>query len=364
MNTTILQDFDYFKAVNKVYFGKNKILKLENIIKNKKKKYSIIFIDKFFETKNELLKFKFDNTDHIFYLDTSTEPTTELVDKIIYDLKKTETSMPDLIVGIGGGSTLDTAKAVSNLLTNPGKAFEYQGWDLIKNKGIYKVGVPTLSGTGAEATRTCVLINNQNGLKLGMNSPHTVYDEVILDPTLTATVSKDQFFYSAMDTYIHSIESLNGVYRNILADNFSSQALRLSTEALSSSKILDDDSREKIMIASYLGGCAISLSYVGLIHPLSAALSVVFKTPHCLANCIVMRAMNKYYQKEFNIFWNLVEKNNIYIPKGICKNSDINEFKRLINSTIIHEKPLTNYFGENFRKHLTDDLLVDIFKQM
>jgi 3-deoxy-alpha-D-manno-octulosonate 8-oxidase len=364
MTTKMLQDFDYFKTVNKVYFGKNKILKLENIIKNKKKNYSIIFIDKFFKEKNDLLKIKFDNTDHIFYLDTSTEPTTELVDKIVYELKEIETSIPDLIVGIGGGSTLDTAKAVSNLLTNPGKASTYQGWDLITNKGIYKVGIPTLSGTGAEATRTCVLINNLNGLKLGMNSPHTVFDEIILDPNLTATVDKDQFFYSAMDTFIHSIESLNGVYRNVLADNFSNQALRLSTEALSSSKILDDDSREKIMIASYLGGCAISLSYVGLIHPLSAALSVVFKTPHCLANCIVMRAMNKYYQKEFNIFWNLVEKNNIYIPKGICKNSDINEFKRLINSTIIHEKPLTNYFGENFRKHLTDDLLVDIFKQM
>jgi hypothetical protein len=69
------------------------------------------------------------------------------------------------------------------------------------------------------------------------------------------------------------------------------------------------------------------------------------------------------YEPEKENF-NLMEKNNIYIPKGICKNSDINEFKRLINSTIIHEKPLTNYFGENFRKHLTDDLLVDIFKQM
>jgi 3-deoxy-alpha-D-manno-octulosonate 8-oxidase len=269
MNKSILEDFEYLKSVNKVYFGKGKILKLENIIKNKKKNYSIIFIDKFFEKKKDLLITKFDNTDHIFYLDTSTEPTTELIDKIIYGLKKSETSKPDLIVGIGGGSTLDVAKAVSNLLTNPGKASTYQGWNLIKNKSIYKVGIPTLSGTGAEATRTCVLINNETGLKLGMNSLHTVYDEVILDANLTSTVNKDQFFYSAMDTFIHSIESLNGIYRNVLSDNFSDQALRLCKEALGSSEILDDDTREKIMVASYIGGSAISLSYVGLIHPLS-----------------------------------------------------------------------------------------------
>jgi 3-deoxy-alpha-D-manno-octulosonate 8-oxidase len=58
----------------------------------------------------------------------------------------------------------DTGKAVSNLLRNPGNAEDYQGWDLVKNPGVYKIGVPTISGTGAEASRTCVMTNPKNGL--------------------------------------------------------------------------------------------------------------------------------------------------------------------------------------------------------
>ena len=82
-------------------------------------------------------------------------------------------------MGVGGGATLDTAKAAANLLTNGGKAEEYQGWDLVKKPGVYKIALPTLSGTGAEATRTCVMTNKRTGLKLGMNSDYTVYDQVI-----------------------------------------------------------------------------------------------------------------------------------------------------------------------------------------
>ena len=85
---------------------------------------------------------------------------------------------------MGGGIAIDVAKAISNLLTNSGSAADYQGWDLVKHPGVFKIGIPTLSGTGAEATRTCVLTNKENGLKLGMNSDFTVYDQVILDPNL------------------------------------------------------------------------------------------------------------------------------------------------------------------------------------
>ena len=73
--------------------------------------------------------------------------------------------------------------------------------------------------------------------------------------------------------------------------------------------------RERLMVASYLGGCAIATSYVGLVHPLSAGLSVVFGLHHCVANCIVMRAMEEYYPKPFQEFWEMAEKQKIKIPK-------------------------------------------------
>jgi alcohol dehydrogenase class IV len=61
------------------------------------------------------------------------------------------------IIGVGGGSVMDLAKAVSLMMNNPGSSADYQGWDLVKNPGVYKAGIPTLSGTGAEVSRTCVL---------------------------------------------------------------------------------------------------------------------------------------------------------------------------------------------------------------
>ena len=112
---------------------------------------------------------------------------------------------PVAVIAIGGGSTLDTVKAVSNLLNNPGVAEDYQGWDLVKNPGIYKIGVPTISGTGAEASRTCVMTNYKKNLKLGMNSEFTIYDQLILDSDLSKTVPRDQYFYTAM----HNLHTLH-----------------------------------------------------------------------------------------------------------------------------------------------------------
>ena len=149
---------------------------------------------------------------------------------------------------------MDVAKAVANLMTNGGRAEDYQGWDLVKVPGIYKVAVPTLSGTGAEATRTCVMTNKRTGLKLGMNSDHTVYDQIIMDPELTRTVPRNQYFWTGMDAYIHCIESLNGHYRNAIGDAYSAQTISLCRDVFLGEDMMADDMREKLMVASYLGG--------------------------------------------------------------------------------------------------------------
>ena len=138
---------------------------------------------------------------------------------------------------------MDIAKAVSNMLTNPGSASNYQGWDLVRNPGIFKIGIPTVSGTGCEATRTCVMTNKETGLKLGMNSDFTVFDQVILDPDLIKTVPDNQYFYTGMDAYIHCIESINGAYRNAVGDAFSEQTLTLCREVFLSSTLANTKCR-------------------------------------------------------------------------------------------------------------------------
>ena len=349
-------------------FGKNSVSQLEPLLLNLRGDesfYAVYFIDKYFEENQEPLRdLVIPDLDLVNYIDTEHEPKTDDINLILSELHQAGKDAPFAVIGIGGGSTLDIAKAVSNLLTNGGKAEDYQGWDLVKKPGIYKIGIPTLSGTGAEATRTCVMTNPKNGLKLGMNSDHTVFDQLILDPNLTATVPRDQYFFTGMDAYIHCIESLAGSYRNAIGDAFSEQTLKLCREVFKSSDMQSDQNREKLMVASYLGGCAIATSYVGVVHPFSAGLSVVLGVHHCLANFIVMSVMDEFYPKETEEFLEFISIQKIKTPQGICKNLSQDQFDSLYKSTIIHEKPLTNALGKEFKKILTKTKVVEIFKRM
>lgn len=361
------------KNVNRYNFGFGFVTECQLLLnqrredarKNNKDIRVVFFFDEFFKENDKLQNsIGVSKCDKILIIPTDIEPKTDFIDNITFGLLEENLNEPCAIVGIGGGVTLDTSKAVSNLLTNGGKASDYQGWDLVKQPGIFKIGIPTISGTGAEATRTCVITNEKSGLKLGMNSDFTVFDHIIMDPGLSKTVPRNQYFFTGMDAYIHCIESLKGNYRNAIGDAFSRETIRLCREVFSSDEMMCDKNREKLMVASYMGGCAIASSYVGIIHPFSAGLSVVLGIHHCIGNCIAMRAMNEYYPNEFNEFWSLTDKQRIEIPDGICENLSLKEYEALYNATIIHEKPLTNALGSNYKKILTFDKVVELFRKM
>ena len=322
----------------------------------------VYLIDHYFKGNAMTARLPIKASDEVHHIDTTDEPTTPQVDALAAKLRAGD--KPAVIVGIGGGATMDVAKAVANLLTNPGNAADYQSWDLVKNPGIFKIGVPTISGTGAEASRTCVMMNYEKNLKLGMNSDYTVYDRLVLDPELTATVPRNQYFYTGMDTYIHCIESLAGNYRHAFADAFSHQSLEMCRDLFLDGDMQDTAAREKLMVASFLGGSAIGNSFVGLVHPFSAGLSMVFHTHHCVGNCIALDAMEEFYPREVEEFRRMADRQKVDIPKGLCKNLTDAQRKALYDSTIIHEKPLANALGENFRKVLTFDKVVEVFERM
>ena len=358
-------DIKFVKNVQKYIIGDGALEELPHLIRGQSNvKRVLYFIDEFFKNNLESLNLlTIKKEDSIFFTDTNQEPSTDYIDSIVQRFVG-EDKIPSIIVGIGGGITMDVAKAVSNLLTNDGRAEDFQGWDLVKKQGIFKIAIPTLSGTGAEATRTCVMTNKLTGIKLGMNSDYTVYDQIIMDPSLTKTVPKNQYFYTGMDAYIHCFEALNGSYRNAIGDAYSGQSIKLCREVFNSNDMMSDENRSKLMVASYLGGCAIATSYVGVVHPFSAGLSVVLGIHHCVGNCITMRAMEDFYPKEFEEFWNMAEKQRAEIPKGICDNLTIEQYDQLYKSTIIHEKPLSNALGSNFKDILTKEKVIEIFKRM
>ncbi len=327
--------------------------------------YVVYLVDAFFQEEGGVLeRLDVQPGDRIEIVETDVEPTTDAVDRRVEQLLDADISEPATLVGIGGGCTLDTTKAVANLLTNGGRAADYQGWDLVKVPAVHKIGVPTISGTGAEATRTCVMTNVESGLKLGMNSDYTVFDHLVLDPDLSATVPRNQFFYTGMDTYFHCLESLSGIFRNAVGDAYSREALNLCRQVFRSDDMMSDESREKLMVASYLGGCAIATSYVGVVHPFSAGLSVVLGLHHGVANCIAMRAMSNIYPEAYAEFWEMAAIQGVDIPTGLCSELSDDDYRALYEATVIHEKPLMNALGGDFRDILTHEKVIGMFQAM
>nr|WP_208019632.1 iron-containing alcohol dehydrogenase family protein [Candidatus Chlorobium masyuteum] len=353
------------RNVSRYLFGTGSLSNLPAILNVHRSSAShrvIIFIDHYFQTHTLSDDFNvITPADQIIYVDTTHEPTTSLMNSMRDRVLTESAELPCAIVGIGGGITMDVAKAVSNLLSNGGDAEDYQGWDLVRVPGIFKVALPTISGTGAESTRTCVMTNTASGLKLGMNSDFTVFDQIILDPDLTRTVPRDQYFFTGMDAFIHCMESLNGSYRNAIGDAYSSQTMQLCRDVFFGDDMMSDENRAKLMVASYLGGCAIATSYVGVLHPFSAALSVVLGLHHGVANCITMRAMEEFYPEGYSEFYRMAERQGVSIPEGVCRNLTDDQYERLYSATIIHEKPLTNALGEDFKDILTPWKVRELF---
>ena len=185
-----------FAIVPRIIFGRGCFNQLDDILADRRTGGAMVFlVDDVFENTALMKRVPAEKGDIVMPVNVDEEPKTAYIDELVARLQQGGASTPDGVIGIGGGSTLDIAKAVSLLLTNPGSATDYQGWDLIKSPGVYKVGIPTLAGTGAEISRTTVLTGPEK--KLGINSDYTLYNQIVLDPELLAGVPRDQWFTRA-----------------------------------------------------------------------------------------------------------------------------------------------------------------------
>jgi 3-deoxy-alpha-D-manno-octulosonate 8-oxidase len=220
--------FRNFKMVSYVVYGRGSFNQLDEILATRRigKSPMIFLVDHFFENKPLVSRIPKGPNDRILFADVSYEPKTKQVDALATQLKQEFDNISG-IIGIGGGSVMDLAKAVSLMMNNPGSSADYQGWDLVKYPGVYKAGIPTLSGTGAEVSRTTVLTGPTR--KLGMNSDFTPFDQIVLDPELTMNAPVNQRFYTGMDCYIHCIESLTGTFLNEFSKSYGEKALNRTT---------------------------------------------------------------------------------------------------------------------------------------
>lgn len=323
---------------------------------------AVFFLDHYFEKTDLHDRLPLMQQDMVLYVDTTDEPTTDYMDILADKVRAHSPQIPCCMIALGGGATMDSCKAVANLMTNPGKAEEYQGWDLVKNPAPYKIAMPTLAGTGAECSRTCVLCNLKKNLKLGMNSDFTMFEQVLLDPDLSRTVPRDQFFYTGIDTYMHCFESLTGSYRNVVVDALAQKAVEMCKEIFLSDDMMSEENLEKMMIASYLGGMA--AGFVGVVHPVSAGLSVALHMHHGIANCYALTVLEDIYPQEYTDFMTMMQRQNVHLPKGICANLTDAQYDALYEGTIVHERPLSNRLGPDYKKILTRENVIERFKRM
>ena len=355
--------FRNFKMVGYVVYGRGSFNQLNEIIAPHRKVNApmVFLVDHFFKGKDLVARVPIKGNDKIMFVDVTYEPKTTYVDSLAQQLKD-EFGTVSGVIGIGGGSTMDLAKAVGLMMNNPGSSADYQGWDLVKQPGVYKVGIPTLSGTGAEVSRTTVLTGPTK--KLGMNSDFTPFDQIILDPELTANAPANQRFYTGMDCYIHCIESLTGTYLNEFSKSYGEKALQLCREVYVNKSGWDADSDDKLMMASYAGGMSIAYSQVGVAHAVSYGLSYLLGTKHGIGNCIVFDKLQDYYPEGVKEFKLMVEKNNIDIPQNICANLSDDDFNKMIDVSLGMKPLWENALGNDWERIMTREKLRKLYEQL
>lgn len=221
------------------------------------------------------------------FFDVEPEPSVETVDAAAALAKGQECN---LVVGLGGGSCLDVAKAVSVLLTNEGSAAKYQGLGLVKKPGVPKIMIPTTAGTGSEATFTAVLIRKSDGVKGGINGDQLYPDCSLLDPELTVSMPPYVTATTGMDALAHALESYTSKqaspFSDVLAEEAISRIGRYLRVAVFNGNNME--ARSEIMLAALYGGVALANAGVTACHALSYPLGGMFGVGHGQSNALLL----------------------------------------------------------------------------
>jgi alcohol dehydrogenase len=196
----------------------------------------------------------------------------------------------DCVIGVGGGSAMDVAKAISILLTNGGKAEDYLGLGKIKKPGVPKIMIPTTAGTGAEVTFTAVFINEKTKSKGGMNGDPLYPNAALLDPELTVSLPPHITATTGIDAFTHAIEGYLSTQSHPISDMYALEAIEMISRNLPRAYANGDniEARSAMLMGSLLAGKALATAGVGLVHAMAYPLGGMFGIPHGLANAVLL----------------------------------------------------------------------------
>lgn len=263
----------------------------------------------------------------------TTEPTTQMVKKGVRILNDFQ---PDWVIGIGGGSVMDAAKAMWLFYEHPELTFEEatRPFSLPRLRTRAKfVGIPTTSGSASEISNLSVITDAETGVKYPLADFELTPDMAIIDPIMVQSMPKHVTAYSGMDAITHSIEAYVAKPRTIFTDSLAIEAAQVLKENLLASYHGDAKAREQVHYAQAMAGMAFANAVLGNVHSLSHKSGPIFNIPHGCANAIYLP-----YVIQFNR--TVVEERYAAIAKRLGLNGENN--KELVDSLIAWIRDLNN----------------------
>ena len=219
--------------------------------------------------------------------DVAANPTTEDVDRCVAFAKENGSQ---LIIGLGGGSSMDCAKGANFLLTNGGRMQDYRGVGKATHEMLPMIAVPTTSGTGSEAQSFAVIADAETHMKMPCGDPKAACKVAILDPELTVTMPRSVAAATGIDAMTHAIESFVTKKRNAVSQMFAGQAWQLLARSFPVTMEQPDNlvARGEMLLGAHLAGAAIENSMLGAAHATANPLSAHFHTVHGVAVGIML----------------------------------------------------------------------------
>jgi len=202
----------------------------------------------------------------------------------------------DAVVGIGGGSALDTAKAIGLMLTNDGSIRDYVGIGKVKSPPMPVVAIPTTAGTGSELTIWSVLTDKQNHRKISVGSVLNCPRVGLLDPELTVSLPPPMTAATGMDALTHAVESYVNTASHPFSEAAAEKAIALIGKSLRSAVAhgSNAEARADMLVASSLAGMAFNSTRLGYVHAFALPLGSKFGLPHGLVNAIMLPVVMRY----------------------------------------------------------------------
>ena len=232
--------------------------------------------------------------EYTVYSEVKPNPT---IKNVLDGVEKCKEFGADVIVAVGGGSSIDTAKGISILMTNPDRmdVVSLNGASNTKNKGLPLIALPTTSGTAAEVTINYVITDEERKIKMVCVDPHDIPILAIVDSDLMASMPKSIAASTGMDALTHAVEGYITKAHNTMSDMFHMRAIQLIFENLPAA-VNDKDEKaiENMGLAQYIAGMGFSNVGLGIVHSMAHQLGAVYDTPHGVANAILLPTVMRF----------------------------------------------------------------------